>query len=192
MVRHDLRLSNPPIIRAIPCGKRTTLDALCNAAGIKNNVTPSNPPDIRLQMSGQDILAAPGPGVRVYCVDVIGMPEDTKRRAADVLGKLAYGFLLWEAREIVRRQRHVERETRNKSVPANVLRRALSPFSIAVAESIKDYGPVSVQDLANHLGAQQSNVSRTLRILERVGAVRIEKAGRSRRPVFLRYPDDCV
>jgi hypothetical protein len=98
-----------PALRLNPEGKQISLSDLCIMAGMRNTVSTSCPPDIRLYEGTEDFKSLERTQI-VYCITQTGLPENKAKAATEILYRLAYAFHNWEARDIVAaHHRHLKR-----------------------------------------------------------------------------------
>jgi len=100
----------PPDYRGEPAGVPVSFPDLVARAHMRNVVTMSVLPDIRIHDGDRDFIV-PSPGHRIYCIGSKNLPDDDKAWAREILRRLAYGCFEYASREIVARYaRDVQRQ----------------------------------------------------------------------------------
>jgi DNA-binding transcriptional ArsR family regulator len=94
-----------------------------------------------------------------------------------MMNKLAYQFVNWAAREVVRADRE-RSANRDGQAAAKALRSALAPNATRILSRLRQVRAERVSDLAAALGIAQPHVSRALRALFDAKLVRKTKRGR--------------
>ena len=149
------------------------LSRIAEEAGMRNVVSGKDGTRVFLIDSDRDQVISKL-GMRYLGVSKRGLPEDPRDRAREVLRRLAYGFHDWAAREIVGRyhrdlKREVqERAEKDRSGPVERVLRVLK----------KENG-ATIGRLARATGLAQSNVTRTVRLLEKRSMIRCVQHGRN-------------
>ena len=88
---------------------------------------------------------------------------------------------LIDLREEMRAVAHGEREPPPRPVAS--LLKALSPEALEILELLLQEHPATVAEVAARTGRAQSNISRSLQLLARLGLVRMSRKGREVQPV---------
>lgn len=160
------------------------LSRIAEEAGMRNVVSGRDGTRVFLIDSDRDQVISKL-GMRFLGVSKRGLPEDPRDRAREVLRRLAYGFHDWAAREIVGRyhrdlKREVqERGEKDRSGPAERVLRVLK----------KENG-ATIGRLARATGLAQSNVTRTVRLLEKRSLIRCVQHGRNVLVYLADRPED--
>lgn len=171
----------PPSHAQQPLGRAVAFDGIVRAAGMRNVVTLSNPPDIRIH-AGLEDLRVPRIGGAIYCISGLRLPFEERLRAREIFRRLAYGFFDYAARESV--ARYHRDLTRASLVPskedeqARLARRALSESSLRIKRALRGASSASIGELATITGMAQPNVSRVVALMVESGAVSAAKDGR--------------
>jgi DNA-binding MarR family transcriptional regulator len=176
----DLAPVPPPSYAQQPLGRLVAFDDVVRAAGMRNVVTLSNPPDIRIH-DGLEDLRVPRIGGPIYCISGLRLPFEERARAREILRRLAYGFFDYAAREIVARyHRDLKRASvvTNEDEEARVARRALSESSLRIKRALRETGSASIGELATMTGMAQPNVSRIVALMIESGVISAAKDGR--------------
>jgi DNA-binding MarR family transcriptional regulator len=176
----DLSPVPPPHYAREPKGRPLAFDDIVRDAGMRNVVTLSNPPDIRIH-GGEKDFKVPGIGGPTYCISGVRLPVSPQERAREILRRLAYGFFDYAAREVVGRYHRDLKRTGPASETeeqASFTRRALSIAALRIKRVLREQESASVGDLARLTGMAQPNVSRILAILVKSGAVSVTREGK--------------
>lgn len=114
------------------------------------------------------------PGMRLYGISRRRLPSEPRERAREILRRLAYGFHDWAAREIVGRyHRDLKAETQTKRQTDGI-----GPTERVLRVLRKENG-ATVGRLARATGLAQSNVTRAVRLLQKMGQVKSVQQGRN-------------
>jgi DNA-binding transcriptional ArsR family regulator len=163
----------PRPVRAFDTSDPVAISRVAETAGMRNVVSGNDGTRIFLIDSDRDQVISK-PGMRLLGVSKRGLPDDPCERAREILRRLAYGFHDWAAREIVGRyhrdlKREIqERAEKNRSSPAE-----------RVLKILRKENGATIGRLARATGLAQSNVTRTVRLLEKRTQIRCVQHGRN-------------
>jgi DNA-binding transcriptional ArsR family regulator len=169
-----------PSVRFRPEGRPISYDALVRTAGMRNVVTLSNPPDVRIHAGTTD-FKVPRPGAPAYCIAGSTLPAAPRERAREVLRRLAYEFGEYASREIVARYHRDLKSAVHAARSDDQVRtakRLLSPAAMKIRRALREVSEANISDLAEATGMAQPNVSRAISDLVRNGVVKRRKTGR--------------
>lgn len=167
---------SPPILKSEPAGRPFDFFKIVEDAGMRNVVSTSSPPDIRIH-AGETDFKVPRPGRVVYCLAGPNLPLDRQGRAREVLRRLAYGYHDWAAREVVGRyHRDIKRR---QAATASVSGKPKFPASVRIRRYLRSNPGASVGEVAASTGIAQPNVSRTLIQWQNEGSIRTKRDGRT-------------
>lgn len=163
----------PKPVRSFDLSRPVNLSEIVSAAGMRNVVSGSDGTSTFLVDGDRDLIMT-RPGQRLYGVCVRGLPENERDRAREILRRLAYGFHDWAAREIVsRHHRDVKRGGPDRAQPERV-----SPVDRVLRILRKENG-ATIGRISRATGLAQSNVTRTVRLLEKKGLAYVTQVGRN-------------
>lgn len=177
----DTSALRAPSIRYQPEGRQIPFDVLVRAAGMRNVVTLSNPPDVRVYAGVMD-FKVPRPGRPVYCIAGSTLPAEPRRHAREILRRLAYAFGEYGSREIVARHHRDLKsafDAQSSDEHVRTARRLLSPAAMKIRRVLRGVSQATISDLAEVTGMAQPNVSRAISDLVTNGLVKTHKAGRT-------------
>jgi len=178
----------PPILKKIPAGRPYDFFELVNDSGMRNVITTSSPPDIRIHAGDTD-FKTPFPGKVIYCLSGPSLPMDKTDRAREILRRLAYGYHDWAAREVVSRY---HRDIKRAQTKTTETKQGVLPASVRIRRYLRSHPGASVGEIAASTDIAQPNVSRTLSQWQASKTVRLEKHGRAVLCFLVDAPEEAL